>query len=175
MADSDTVVVPKLLHQNSHNQRASIIVRGVTFPVIGHRKYCMLQKPGVVGHSLQVIEFYCRQPVQSSFGIPIRERNTWSPYPVGAGAYKGAHVRLGNLAPDHVARIKISAFAHGMAAYFMVQEFNRRFCDRIRIIERNQNPTAITQQFGRMPVGSRNDRLTGPNAYASVPDTACAS
>ena len=80
---------------------------------------------------------------------------------ISASSHEGPHVRLCYPVPDHVASIKVSTFAHCLAGRIVVQEFNCRICDGGWVLEGNQRPAPIAQEFGGVPVRSRDDRLSG--------------
>jgi hypothetical protein len=49
--------------------------------------------------------------------------------------------------------------AHCLTCRIVVQKFNCRCCDRHRIHKGDQRSASIGQEFGRVSVRSRNDRL----------------
>jgi hypothetical protein len=59
------------------------------------------------------------------------ERHASGLHAISASSYEGPHIRLRYPVPDHVACIEVSTCAHGMTGCFIVQEFNRRTCNRI--------------------------------------------
>src|ERR1019366_8963688 len=93
-----------------------------------------------------------------------------------SGIYESAcRVLLGSL-DGHAGRVAAStASSHGLLRVFrcypvpnsaagriVVQKLNYRTCDSGWVLEGNQRPAPIGQEFGAVPVRSRNDRLPGP-------------
>ena len=89
-----------------------------------------------------------------SRGICERERITDGLYVIGPRSYKGPHVRLGNLIPDHVACIEVSTFAHRLEGTLVVQKLSCSICNGGRVIEGNARPprpsakTSVAYQYG---------------------------
>src|ERR1019366_7629566 len=81
---------------------------------------------------------------------------------ITASSHEGLHISLCYLVPDHVAGVDVGTFPHLLAGRIVVQKLNYRTCDSGWVLEGNQRPSPIGQEFGGVPVRSRNDRLPGP-------------
>ena len=75
--------------------------------------------------------------------------------------FEGMHIRLRCPVPHHLACVEVSVPAHCLTCRIVVQKFNCRCCDRHRIHKGDQRSASIGQEFGRVSVRSRNDRLAG--------------
>ena len=97
------------------------------------------------------------------------ERRAGRLHAIRAHSYKGLHVGLCYPVPDQVACISVSSFAHCLAGRIVVQKLNRRICNSRRVLERNQRPAPIGQEFGGVPVRSRDNRLPGAQSVRQCP------
>ena len=77
---------------------------------------------------------------------------------------EGGMIALGGALPCHRSAGGIGALAHGLPPGIVGQQFRDFAADRRRIAKRNQNAAPIGQQFARVPIGRRNDRLAQPEA-----------
>jgi hypothetical protein len=88
---------------------------------------------------------------------------------IDAGANEGARIRLRYPVPGHLAGVKVSAFAHCLAFCIVVQEFNCRNCDGIRVPKGDQRSASIIQKFCGVPVWGRDDRLPSNGPIRTAP------
>src|ERR1035437_8377991 len=88
---------------------------------------------------------------------------------IGTGLHEGAHIRLRCPAPDHLACVKVSAFAHSLAFCIVDQKFNCGRCDGIWILEGDQRSASIIEKLSGVPVWSRDDRLACAHGIRQCP------
>ena len=155
-----TLILFHLPQQHCKNERARIVVRGVSLAAVRDRKDRVLQHSGVIGQPIQVIQFQLRQLIQRSCGVMRAENWTLglSMRSLRTRA-ETLHVTLRHSLPYHLPREQISAFAHGVTNRRSVEEFDCLLRDRVGILEWNQRAPAVVQQLDRVPIRSRNDRL----------------
>src|SRR5271168_3707593 len=128
---------------HSENQGARIVVGGISLFAVGDGEDGVLQYSGVVGQAMQVIQLQLWQLIQRFLAGPRRKLNLWILHAIAAHPRETLHVTLGHSLPDHFTREQVSAFTHGMAYRWRIQEFDGFARNRTRILERDQRATAI--------------------------------
>jgi len=59
----------QFFQQDRDDERASIVVRRISFRIVWHREYCVLYDSSVVSHPLQMIQLYSRKTVENLFRV----------------------------------------------------------------------------------------------------------
>ena len=81
-----------------------------------------------------------------------------------ARSLEDREIALGGLRPSHRSASRVRAFAHGMTADIVCQQAGDLGAHGFGIAKRNENAASVSQQFLRVPVGCRYDRLSQPEA-----------
>ena len=99
------------------------------------------------------------------------ERHTGRLHAISASSNEGPHIRLRYPVPHHAACIEVRSFAHRLAGCIVVQECKYSICDSGWVFEGDQRSAPIAQEFGGVPVWSRDDRLPGAQSIPAVEAT----
>src|SRR6267378_1366795 len=111
----------QFFEENRDDERASIVVRRITFRIVWHGEYCVLYDSGEVSHTLQMIQLYSRKTVENLFRVLRRKCGPWIPQALVVHAFEAPHVLLSHAIPNHVPRIQVCTFPHGIARGAIVQ------------------------------------------------------
>src|SRR5260370_32278265 len=111
----------QFFEQNRDDERARIVVRRISFRIVWHGEYCMLYDSGEVSHPLQMIQLYSRKTVENLFRVLRRKCGTWIPQALVVHAFKAPHVLFSHAIPNHVPRIEVRTFPHGVTRGAIVQ------------------------------------------------------
>src|SRR5260370_7940455 len=69
----------QFFQKNRDDERASIVVRRISFRIVWHGEYCVLYDSSVVSHPLQMIQLYSRKTVENLFRVLRRKGGTCIP------------------------------------------------------------------------------------------------
>src|SRR5271157_6625119 len=131
--------------ENGDDKRAGVVIGGVALGVIRDDEDGVLDDSRMVGHAIQMIEFYGGKTVENLFGVLSGKGGARIAQALVVDALEAAHVLLGDTVPDHAASIEVGAFAHGVAGGGVVQQLYRFGRNGLRIIEGNKHPTTVVQ------------------------------
>ena len=119
----------------------------------------MLQQAAGIGHAEQMFE----PPLREFPGAFVERLNRQRLHrAIEADAprlLERVHVKMGDVAPDHLATQRVGLPAHGVSARLVAQEAADLLGDGAGIAERHEGAAAVGQQFLGVPVGRRDDRL----------------
>src|SRR2546429_4040008 len=150
----------QFFQENRDDERASIVVRRISFRIVWHGEYCVLYDSSVVSHPLQMIQLYSRKMVENLFRVLRRKGGAWIPQALVVHAFKAPHVLLSHAIPNHVPRIEVRTFPHGVARGPIVQQLDRLFGNRLWVVEGNKHAALVVQQLDRVQVWSGDDRFS---------------
>src|SRR5882762_4790453 len=111
----------QFFQQDRDDERSSIVVRRISFRIVWHAEYCVLYDSSVVSHPLQMIQLYRRKTVENLFRVLRRKGGAWIPQALVVHAFKAPHVLLSHTVPNHVPRIEVRTFPHGVTRGAIIQ------------------------------------------------------
>src|SRR5881392_2664638 len=111
----------QFFQQNRDDERARIVVRRISFRIVWHGEYGVLYDYSVVSNPPQIIQLYSPKMVENLFRVLRRKGGAWIPQALVVHTLKAPHVLLSHAIPNHVPRIEIRTFPHGVARGGIVQ------------------------------------------------------
>src|SRR5438105_11207539 len=69
----------QFFQQNHDDERASIVVRRISFRIVWHGEYRVLYDSSVVSHPLQMIQLYSRKTAENLHCVLRRKCSAWIP------------------------------------------------------------------------------------------------
>src|SRR2546429_7102482 len=111
----------QFFQQNRDDERARIVVRRISFRIVWHGEYGVLYDSSVVSHPPQMIQLYSRKTVENLFRVLRRKGGAWIPQALVVYTFKAPHVLLSHAIPNHVPRIEVRTFSHGVVRSAIVQ------------------------------------------------------
>src|SRR5438477_5195443 len=134
-----TFLLSRFLQLHCENKRPSIVVGGISLTVVWNREDRVLEHSSVVSQLIDVLQVQFRQLIKRLIDRTGRELNMRNLHAFAANPRKTSHVALRYSFPDHLPRVLVGPFAHGMPYGRRVQEFDCLLCDGTRILERNES------------------------------------
>lgn len=120
-----------MVQQHRENERASVVIGGISLSVIRDREDGVLQNSRVISQPVQMVQFNFRQVIQRLLSRASGELDLRTFHAVAPDSCKTCHITLRYPLPDHFPREQISAFTHSVAVSRGIQKFDRLLCDDI--------------------------------------------